>query len=188
MATEVSYVAYIDESGDDGLARVLPLDPNGASEWFVLGAAVVAAGDKREAAWTKNILAGLKLHQRRVLHFQPLDAGRQYERYINLAPAELREIGPLIPKFEREQEFKPLQAADMLAWHARRYYFEESKGRDPVKHPSNVFFAHMFYGDHDFFDVWDDARLKNAADVLFKAQNATNPLTSGAPLAGKPRP
>jgi Protein of unknown function (DUF3800) len=39
----VAYIAYIDESGDDGLSKVQPIDPNGASEWFVLGAIVVPA-------------------------------------------------------------------------------------------------------------------------------------------------
>ena len=30
------YVLYIDEAGDDGLKRVRPLDPIGASEWLVI--------------------------------------------------------------------------------------------------------------------------------------------------------
>ena len=46
--SQVSYVAYIDESGDDGLARVKPLDPDGASEWFVLGSIVMPADPQRE--------------------------------------------------------------------------------------------------------------------------------------------
>jgi hypothetical protein len=41
---KVAYVAYIDESGDDGLTRVRPIDPDGATEWFVISA-VVVAGD-----------------------------------------------------------------------------------------------------------------------------------------------
>jgi len=49
--SQVSYVAYIDESGDDGLARVRPLDADGASEWFVLGAVVVPVDLGREATW-----------------------------------------------------------------------------------------------------------------------------------------
>lgn len=32
------FVAYIDESGADGLKRVRPKDPAGSSEWFVLSA------------------------------------------------------------------------------------------------------------------------------------------------------
>ncbi len=75
--SQVSYVAYIDEFGDDGLARVRPTDPDGASEWFVLGAVVVPADTNREAIWVQDILTELRLTQRRMLHFQPLDRRRQ---------------------------------------------------------------------------------------------------------------
>ena len=67
---QVSYVAYIDKSGDDGLARVKPIDLNGATEWFVLSALVVPSEMQREAIWVQQILAELKLHQRKTLHFQ----------------------------------------------------------------------------------------------------------------------
>jgi hypothetical protein len=67
-----SLVAYIDESGDDGLWRVTPIDPVGASEWFILSAVVVAAGTNRETSWVEKILSDLGLHQRRALHFQAL--------------------------------------------------------------------------------------------------------------------
>jgi hypothetical protein len=87
---QVSYVAYIDESGDDGLARVKPRDPNGASEWFVLSALVVPADMQREAIWVHKILADLRLHQRRILHFQPLDDWRQLAVCKKLAALPVR--------------------------------------------------------------------------------------------------
>ena len=90
----------------------------------------------------------------------------QYERYMALAPAEFRKFGPAIPKFEREEDFLPLQAADMFAWHIRRHYWEVSIGRDPTKQPSNVFLAHLLQPDHDLFDLWDEQRLKEASEVL----------------------
>jgi hypothetical protein len=74
---KVSYVAYIDESGDDGVAKVRPRDPDGASEWFVLAAAVARVEAQREAVWVNNILTDLNLDQRRSLHFQPLDDDRK---------------------------------------------------------------------------------------------------------------
>lgn len=55
-----------------------------------MGAVVVAAGDNREATWTKNILAGLKLHQRRVLHFRPLDVGRQIKTCTAISKLPVR--------------------------------------------------------------------------------------------------
>ena len=74
---KVSYVAYIDESGDDGVASVRPVDPNGATEWFVLSALVVRAEAQRETVWVRDILKQIRLEQRRTLHFQPLDDWRR---------------------------------------------------------------------------------------------------------------
>jgi hypothetical protein len=87
---QVSYVAYIDESGDDGLARVKPIDPDGATEWFVLSAIVVPSEMRREAIWVQQILADLKLHQRRTLHFQPLGKQRQLAVCEKLAALPVR--------------------------------------------------------------------------------------------------
>jgi hypothetical protein len=90
LVMTVAYIAYIDESGDDGLSKVQPIDPNGASEWFVLGAIVVPAEIGREAIWTQKILTALKLPQRRILHFQPLDAQRQITACQTIAALPVR--------------------------------------------------------------------------------------------------
>lgn len=74
-----SFVAYIDESGDDGLWKVAPVDPVGGSEWFVLSAVVLPIDLGREAIWVQKILSELKLHQRRTLHFQSLDDHHRFE-------------------------------------------------------------------------------------------------------------
>lgn len=74
---KVSYVAYIDESGDDGVASVRPNDPHGASEWFVLSAVVVRAEAQRETVWVNKLLREARLEQRKTLHFQPLDSRRR---------------------------------------------------------------------------------------------------------------
>jgi hypothetical protein len=55
------YVAYIDESGDDGLRRVRPLHKDGSSDWLVLPALVVKADKDRElVTWVKEIRGKLK--------------------------------------------------------------------------------------------------------------------------------
>ena len=74
---KVEFVAYIDESGDDGLSRVSPDDPCGASEWFVLAAILARASQHSAVAWAKDILNKLNLPQRRDLHFQRLDDQRR---------------------------------------------------------------------------------------------------------------
>jgi hypothetical protein len=52
---EYHYIAYIDESGDEGLSKVKPIDPNGSSEWLILSAAVVSASRENEVLpWEKK--------------------------------------------------------------------------------------------------------------------------------------
>ncbi|MCK1756122.1 DUF3800 domain-containing protein [Bradyrhizobium sp. 137] len=87
---KVSYVAYIDESGDDGVASVRPIDPAGASEWFVLSALVVRAEAQRETVWVRDILKQIRLEQRRTLHFQPLDDWRRTLVCANIATLPVR--------------------------------------------------------------------------------------------------
>ena len=50
-----------------------------------------------------------------------------YDSFVNSAPADIRRhIGALTPVFEddKNRDFLPLQAADMLAWQARRHHRE----------------------------------------------------------------
>ena len=75
---KVGYIAYIDESGDDGLRRIRPYDPNGASEWFVLSAIIVRVERETQVLpWVRNIVASLNQHQRRDLHFRDLNDAKR---------------------------------------------------------------------------------------------------------------
>jgi hypothetical protein len=90
----------------------------------------------------------------------------QYDIFLGAAPPGVKELSAGPPRFEKEEEFLPLQAADMIAWHARRYYYELEQGKDPTKEPSNVFFANMFDFQRDIFDLWTEDRIKEAGDAL----------------------
>lgn len=75
---EYKYIAYIDESGDPGIKRVKPLDKPGSSEWLVLGATVVAAEREEEiAVWNAELMAKMRSHQMRDLHFQRLSPAKK---------------------------------------------------------------------------------------------------------------
>jgi hypothetical protein len=76
MAPSVGYIAYIDESGDDGIKRVRPIDPGGASEWFVLSAFVIESRDEGKIPqWHKDIVKFSS--QIRDIHFNKMtDAHR----------------------------------------------------------------------------------------------------------------
>lgn len=69
----VSFVAYIDESGDTGLESVKPLNGRGASEWLVLSCFLVrAANDAKLSNWVREIRSQFKNVQSPHLHFADL--------------------------------------------------------------------------------------------------------------------
>ena len=69
----VSYVAYIDESGDPGLRSVKPINPNGASEWFVLSCFLVRKeNDQKTLGWIKEIQSSFYNIQTPFLHYSKL--------------------------------------------------------------------------------------------------------------------
>ncbi|MGC1445011.1 MAG: DUF3800 domain-containing protein [Xanthobacteraceae bacterium] len=72
------YIACIDEAGDPGIRRVRPLDPNGGSEWLVLGCSLIQVkSESDQVLWVRNILDKLRLKQQTVLHFRELDEWRK---------------------------------------------------------------------------------------------------------------
>ena len=73
LSSSFEYILYIDEAGDDGLARIKPLDPNGASEWLVLSGVLLRK--KYEGAvvsWVKDIRKSINAVQGPALHYRNL--------------------------------------------------------------------------------------------------------------------
>jgi hypothetical protein len=72
------YIAYIDEAGDPGITRVKPIDPQGASEWLVMGAVVIETiRELEQVSWVRTILNSIGLAQQTVLHFRDLTEWRK---------------------------------------------------------------------------------------------------------------
>ena len=70
---DTGYVVYIDEAGDFGLNAVAPIDQRGASEWFVMSAAVVRKrNEKNVPRWLKEIRDAARNNQSIDLHFRKL--------------------------------------------------------------------------------------------------------------------
>lgn len=70
---DYEYVAYIDESGDQGLQKVKPLDPKGSSEWLIVSGVLIRKKYEDEATtWVNNIIPKLESPQLRGLHFRKL--------------------------------------------------------------------------------------------------------------------
>ena len=75
---EYGYIAYIDEAGDPGLARVRPIDEGGASEWLILSAVVMRAKWEPDVVgWVDEIRNTIKVRQRRYLHYRDLSPSRK---------------------------------------------------------------------------------------------------------------
>lgn len=69
----VEFVAYIDESGDPGTAKVKPLDPDGSSEWLVVSCFLVRIdNDSKCVGWVKEIQSRFRNVQSPHLHFADL--------------------------------------------------------------------------------------------------------------------
>jgi len=88
---EYSYVAYIDESGDDGLKAVKPLSSPGSSEWLILSAVVIRAENQANVVtWTDAIKAEFRNHQRPDIHFSGLNPAKRLKACQMMADLDAR--------------------------------------------------------------------------------------------------
>jgi hypothetical protein len=90
----------------------------------------------------------------------------EYQRFLALSPQDLLGIAPANPKFENDEKVRPLQAADMIAWLARRYYHDLALGRRPEENEFHEYLANLFKPEHDFLDMWTEKKLEQAAALL----------------------
>jgi len=85
-----------------------------------------------------------------------------YDSFVNSAPPNIRRhIGALTPVFEddKNRDFLQLQAADMLAWQARRHHRELmglTSPRDDLR-LSKTEYA---------IDIWDEGHLREMANNM----------------------
>ncbi len=85
------YIAYIDESGDEGLNRIRPMHPQGASEWLILSAVVISAQREHEPLeLVKNMMTTFKNHQKPDIHFTDLNPAKKRAACSMLAAQPLR--------------------------------------------------------------------------------------------------
>lgn len=88
---DVGFVAFIDEAGDPGTRSVQPLDPKGASEWFIVSAVVVRAERETEAVdWVRSVRTELRLTQGPSLHYKNLPASKRLAVCQRLANYDCR--------------------------------------------------------------------------------------------------
>jgi|GEM_PF-5082919 len=85
---------------------------------------------------------------------------REFDRFVSLAPPKIKaSIGNSVPDFKSDDEVLPLQAADMLAWHIRRRYFEMQKGVIPKDQINNSTLMKLTESKYEIIREWTEAEL-----------------------------
>lgn len=88
---EPYFVAYFDEAGDPGIKKVAPIDPNGASEWFVVGCTVIRARNEPNLVpLVRDIKQKIQSTQSPDLHYRNLSEGKKLPVCEALAKEKLR--------------------------------------------------------------------------------------------------
>jgi hypothetical protein len=96
-----TYVAFIDESGDDGLIKPFrePGANGGASKWLVISACLFRKSHALEAvAWRDEISAQMPERRSRILHFAHLNHGQKLVAVRVLATKPIRAISVIAAK------------------------------------------------------------------------------------------
>ncbi|AXO16608.1 DUF3800 domain-containing protein [Thalassospira indica] len=95
-----SYVAYIDESGDDGFKRFRqPGDRGGSSKWLVISACVMRRAYSLDAVgWRDEITARMPERKSREVHFANLGHGQKLVAAQTLADKPLRALNVIAAK------------------------------------------------------------------------------------------
>lgn len=72
------FEAYFNGSGDDGLNRVRPIQPDGSSEWFIISVIVVRASNENVVGRLQRaILAKVRSTQSTDIHYWDLNSARK---------------------------------------------------------------------------------------------------------------
>jgi len=95
-----TFIAYIDESGDDGLRKYRePGSHGGASKWLVISALVIRLQkDLESVSWRDSITAKMPEKRKRNLHFAELNHGQKLLTAKHLAEFPVRGISVLSHK------------------------------------------------------------------------------------------
>ncbi|WP_375143773.1 DUF3800 domain-containing protein [Acuticoccus sp. MNP-M23] len=118
-----SYLAYIDESGDDGLSDFrTPGQRGGASRWLVISACVIRASRSLDAVGWRDEALRLAGRTSRELHFHKLSHSQKKVVAAAIARKELRFSAVLGKK--DTSEASPFTRKNQLYWYLTRYLIE----------------------------------------------------------------
>jgi len=118
------YVAYIDESGDDGLGKYrIPGQDGGSSHWFSVSACIVRRKNDRSLVASRDaILQMLKRHQLRDIHFAKFKHGQKRAIITEMVKLPIRVSSVLSCK--QHIPAGSYQAKNSLHFYLTRYLLE----------------------------------------------------------------
>ncbi|MFN3408989.1 MAG: DUF3800 domain-containing protein [Limisphaerales bacterium] len=97
MSARASFIAYVDESGDEGF--VFNADGSGSSRWFVLSAAVIRqTNDLQMVHCLKEVRAVLKKEPKTPLHFVDLKHEQRVPYIRRVGALPIRTVSVLVYK------------------------------------------------------------------------------------------
>ena len=127
MASEGSvpdpyFIAYFDEAGDPGIKTVAPIDPNGASEWFTVGCAVIRASREHELVpLIQTIKKSVFSTQSPDLHFRNLVEHKKLPVCQALAAENLRFF--VVASNKKNMRGYRNPQAEAVSFHKHNYFY-----------------------------------------------------------------
>lgn len=118
------FIAYIDESGDDGLARYRePMATGGASHWLVLSCCVVrSSNDRQLVALRDGAREAIGQTDRQDIHFAELDHSRKTVVVDHVRRMPIKAISVL--SYKRHIPQGVYERKGQLYWYLCRYLLE----------------------------------------------------------------
>jgi hypothetical protein len=124
--SNTGYIVYLDEAGDFGLRNVAPIDPRGASEWLIMGAAVVRKeNEHRVPEWLAAIRREAKNSQAIDLHFRTLSARQKLIICKKVGELEMRFFVVISNKRNLRHHKNP--SANNISKHKHWFYWWMSR-------------------------------------------------------------
>jgi hypothetical protein len=125
-ADKHSFIAYIDESGDDGLSKFRMPGVQGSTHWFTISCCVVRReNDLALVGYRDDILSAFKNSKKREIHFRNLNHDQKVFTCMAMARMPILTISVMNNKLAISPEARQVLAdKSVFYWHTTRHIIE----------------------------------------------------------------
>ena len=167
-----SFIAYIDESGDDGLKNFRSQTSNGSTQWLSISCVVSRmTNDLEFVGWRDAILKQIPKSNKRDIHFRNLPHGQKLMACQNISKLPLRCISVLSNKtyipdgiYVRKNQlyhYITRYLIERLSWLCRDLRPNVPEGNGLVK----IVFSRRGGMDYDDFQAYLETLKKNQTEI-----------------------